>query len=205
MSVSMIACKHGPLISMATFEKVQERLKTTRYAPARADIGEDFSLRGFATCADCESNLRSSWSKGKTKYYPYYLCQSKGFESYGKSILRDKIEGAFADVVKTLEPGPKHLVLAKTVFKRAWDARLAQAKDAARLTKRQIADTESQIEALLSRIMQASDDAVIGAYENKITELEKSKVLMAENLVEKASKPKRYEGYIDPLKIQSRD
>ena len=106
--------QHEPLISMATFEKVQKRLETTGYAPARADIGEDFSLRGFATCGDCGSNLRSSWSKGKTKYYPYYLCQSKGCESYGKSIPRDKIEGAFADVVKTLEPSPKYLVLAKT-------------------------------------------------------------------------------------------
>ena len=159
--------QHSPLISMAIFEKVQERLKTTGYAPARTDIGEDFSLRGFATCGDCGSNLRSSWSKGKTKYYPYYLCQSKGCESYGKSIPRDKIEGAFADVVKTLEPSPKYLVLAKTMFRRAWDARLAQAKGAARLTKRQVADAESQIEALLSRIMQANNDAVIGAYEKR--------------------------------------
>ncbi|WP_185960961.1 recombinase zinc ribbon domain-containing protein [Aliiroseovarius halocynthiae] len=69
-------------------------------------IRKDFPLRGFATCGDCGSNLRSSWSKGKTKYYPYYLCQSKGCDSYGKSIPRDKIEGAFADVVKTLEPSP---------------------------------------------------------------------------------------------------
>ena len=83
------------------------------------------------------------------------------------------------------------------MFRRAWDARLAQAKDAARLTKRQIADAESQIEALLSRIMQASNDAVIGAYENKITELEKSKVVMTESLVEKASKSKRYEDYLE--------
>jgi len=52
--------QHGPLISMATLEKVQKRLETTGYAPARADIGEDFSLRGFATCGDCGSNLRSS-------------------------------------------------------------------------------------------------------------------------------------------------
>jgi hypothetical protein len=28
--------QHGPLISMAAFEKVQERLKATGYAPARA-------------------------------------------------------------------------------------------------------------------------------------------------------------------------
>ena len=91
------------------------------------------------------------------------------------------------------------------MFRRAWGARLAHAKDVARLTKRQITDAESQIEALLSRIMQASNDAVIGACENKITELEKSKVIMAENLAEKASKPKRYEDYLElSLKFFSR-
>jgi site-specific DNA recombinase len=96
-------------------------------------------------------------------------------------------------------------VLAKAMFRRAWGARLAQSKDVARLTKRQITDAESQIEALLSRIMQASNDAVIGACENKITELEKSKVIMAENLAEKASKPKRYEDYLElSLKFLSR-
>lgn len=189
--------QHPPLISMTTYEKVQSRLKNTGYAPARVDIGEDFSLRGFATCGDCEAKLRSSWSKGKTKYYPYYLCHTKGCASYGKSIPRDKIEGAFADVVKTLEPSPKYLVLAKTMFKRAWEARLSQVKDAARATKRQIADADAQIEALLSRIMQASNDAVIGAYESKITELEKSKVRMAENLADRASKPKRYEDFLE--------
>jgi site-specific DNA recombinase len=189
--------QHEPLISMATFEKVQVRLKGTGYAPARADIGEDFSLRGFATCGDCGSNLRSSWSKGKTKYYPYYLCHSKGCDSYGKSIPRDKIESAFADVVKTLEPSPKYLVLAKTMFKRAWDARLAQAKDVVRSTKRQIVDADAQIEGLLTRIMQASNDAVIGAYENKITELERSKVLMAENLTKRPTKSNSYEEFLE--------
>lgn len=88
-------------------------------------------------------------------------------------------------------------MLAKTMFRRAWDARLAQAKDAACSIRRQIADADSQIEALLSRIMQASSDAVIGTYEAKITELEKSKVLLTENLVETQSKPKRYEQYLE--------
>ena len=64
--------------------------------------------------------LRSSWSKGKYKRYPYYLCQNKLCSCYGKSIPRDKLEGAFGEVVKSLQPSPSMLALAKAKFHNAW-------------------------------------------------------------------------------------
>lgn len=141
--------------------------------------------------------MRSSWSKGKTRYYPYYLCQSKGCESYGKSIPRDRLEGAFGDIVKTLEPSPKLLLLAKAMFKDAWAARLGQAKDTSRSLKRQIVDVEKQIENLLTRIMKASNDSVIGSYEIKIAELEKTKARLVENSTQKAPSIKRFEEMLE--------
>ncbi|WP_166417461.1 recombinase family protein [Cochlodiniinecator piscidefendens] len=189
--------QHEPLVSMATFEKVQARLNDTGYAPARADIGEDFALRGFATCGDCGAKLRSSWSKGKTKYYPYYLCHTKDCESYGKSISRAKIEGAFEEVVKSLQPSPTYMILAKKMFKRAWEGRIEHTKDAARSAKRQITETDTKIEALLSRIMRTNDDSIIGAYEKRIAKLERSKVLMAENLTKTPKKSNSYEAFLE--------
>ncbi|MEP3348003.1 MAG: recombinase family protein [Litoreibacter sp.] len=196
--------QHAPLVSMETFEKIQTRLRGTAYAPARRDIGSDFALRGVATCGDCGSLLRSSWAKGKYKRYPYYLCQSKGCDSYGKSIPRDKLEGAFGEMVKTLEPSPKLFLLAKTMFKDAWTARLGQAKDVTRSVKHQIADVEKQIEGLLGRIMQASNDAVIGAYEDKIGELEKAKVRLTDSLAYQAPPQRRFEEMLElSLKLLS--
>lgn len=64
--------QHQPLIPMATYERIQERLKSMAYAPAHKNIGADFALRGFAVCADCGKPLRSSWPKGKYKRYAYY-------------------------------------------------------------------------------------------------------------------------------------
>lgn len=189
--------QHVPLISMETFDKVQSRLKSTGYAPARIDMGEDFALRNFATCGDCNAPLRSSWSKGKYKRYPYYACHAKGCDSYGKSIPRDKIEGAFAEVVKTLEPSPRLIVLTKAMFKQVWDARLAQAKDAKLSVKRQIVDVEKQIETLLGRIMHATNDAVISAYEKKLTELEKNKAGLTEKMSKNDPRLGRYEEMIE--------
>ncbi|MBQ0716088.1 MAG: recombinase family protein [Sulfitobacter litoralis] len=189
--------QHAPLISMATFDRVQERLKTTGYAPERKNTGEDFALRGFATCGDCNASLRSSWSKGKYKSYPYYACHTKSCDSYGKSIPRDKLEGAFGEVVKTLEPSPKLFALTKAMFRQAWDARLEQAKDAKRSAQRQILDVEKQIETLLGRIMNATNDAVISAYENKLNQLEKEKARIRENVSKSEPKAGRLEEMIE--------
>jgi site-specific DNA recombinase len=189
---------------MATFDRVQERLKTTGYAPERKNTGEDFALRGFATCGDCNAPLRSSWSKGKYKSYPYYACHTKGCDSYGKSIPRDKLECAFGEIVKTLEPSPKLFALTKAMFRQAWDARLAQAKDTKFSAQRQIVDVEKQIETMLGRIMNATNDSVIGAYENKLNQLEKDKARMRENVSKNEPKAGRLEEMIElSLKLLS--
>ena len=62
---------HEPLISLETFERIQERMRGTAKAPARKDISEDFPLRGFVLCDDCDQPMTSCWSKGRTKHYPY--------------------------------------------------------------------------------------------------------------------------------------
>ena len=45
---------HEGLITMATFQKIQERLTGKKpQAPVRKDLNEDFPLRGEVCCADC--------------------------------------------------------------------------------------------------------------------------------------------------------
>lgn len=188
---------HEPLISMKTHEKIQERRHGAAYAPAKKNIGQDFALRGFVCCAECGTVLKSSWSKGATKRYAYYLCQTKGCDSYGKSIPRAKLEGAFGELVKTMEPSPNLLALAKVMFKDAWTARLGSAKDVVQAAKRQIADADTQIENLLERIMKATNDSVIGAYEQKIGDLEKTKVRMHDNLAHQTPPAGRFEDTLE--------
>ena len=84
---------HEALISLETFDQVQARRNGTAKAPMRKNIGDEFALRGFVTCGDCSVPLRSSLTKGRSNYYPYYLCQTKTCVSYGKSIPRDKTGG----------------------------------------------------------------------------------------------------------------
>ncbi|WP_395664485.1 recombinase family protein [Methylocella sp.] len=174
--------KHEGLISFETFEKIQARLKSTAKAPARKDINADFPLRGFILCNDCGKPLTACWSQGKHRKYPYYLCPTEGCASYRKSIKREELEAAFEDVLQQLQPSESLFGLVKAMFKDAWDMRLAQAAQAAKALKADIAQIEKGVEALLDRIVESGNASVIAAYEKRINKLERDKALAEESL-----------------------
>ena len=139
-------------------------------------------MRGFVTCGGCGVPLRSSWSKGKSKRYPYYLCQTKACESYGKSIPRDKLEGDVAEIVKTLQPSQKLFDLVTAMFRDAWNGRLALAEDMMKSGRDSLRQIEKQTETLLSRIVEATNPAVIRTYEDKIGSLERDRLRLREQI-----------------------
>jgi len=180
--ITWLKAQHEPLISMATFDAIQERRNGTAKLPARKDIGDDFALRGFVCCADCGKPMRSCWAKGKYRPYPYYLCQTKGCESYGKSVARDKAEDAVGDIIKTLQPTQSLFTLCKALFKRAWDTRLHQAEEVRLSIVRHITATEKQVDTLLGRILTADNATIITAYEQKLAALEHEKARLHDDL-----------------------
>ena len=174
--------QHEGLISFETFEKIQARLKSTAKAPARKDINADFPLRGFILCNDCGKPLTACWSQGKYEKYPYYLCATKGCVSYRKSIKRDELETAFEGILQSLQPSPSLFKVVMAMFKDAWNMRLAQASETAKLLKANVAQLEKQIEALLDRIVDTGSATVVAAYEKRVEKLEREKVLAQEKL-----------------------
>lgn len=174
--------KHEALIDLATFQKIQERLKIGAYAPTRKNINEDFPLRGFVACADCNNALCSCWSKGKNKKYPYYLCQTKSCPSYGKSIRKDEIERDFEALLKKLEPSTGLVKFAKAMLENAWQQRLEHTALWRKQIQVELLKVEKQIDNLLDRLVETTNKAACSAYERKIAELENSKLLTIEKL-----------------------
>ena len=189
---------HEPLIAVETFEKVQARRNGIAKAPQRKNIGDDFALRGMCVCADCGVPLRSSWSTGRAKPYAYYLCQTKTCESYGKSIPRDRLESDVGELVRQLQPTQTLFAMTRAMFAAAWEQRRNQADEIVRSGRRQIEVVEKQIETLLSRIMDASNPTVIRSYEKKISELERSKIVLAEQLANQAEPKGTLEDQLEP-------
>ncbi len=108
------------------------------------------------------------------------MCRQKGCEKYGKSIARKKIEGAFEELLETLQPSEGLFAMAKAMFRDAWEQRIAQASAKAASVGAQIKDTEKKINELIERIMDASNARVVSAYEKRIEELEQHKLALAE-------------------------
>ena len=181
--VSLRKGQHEGLISFETFKKIQDVLegKKRRY-PARKDHNEDFPLRGFIHCDCCGNAMTAAWSKGKTKYYAYYRCETRGCEAKSKSVPRAKMESGFAEIMKALEPAEGFFELAKAMMRDAWDKRFVIANGEKTALKKQIDDLNGQIESLLDRIVEANNSAVISAYEDKIDKLERSKMLIQEKI-----------------------
>ncbi len=187
-NVSLRPGHHEGIISFEAFEKIQARLKAGGYAPARKDVSADFPLRGFVACAGCSKPLTAAWSKGKRKSYPYYLCHNKSCTDYGKSLPRAKVEGQFEDILKAMTPAENLFQMVKVMVGRAWDQRAAQFETITASLRREIIRIEKEIDGFLGRIVTTQNTSVIAAYENKITMLEREKLLVTEKL-EKNRRP----------------
>lgn len=178
--VSLRQAQHEGVISLETFQKVQDRLNGKPFAPVRADVHEDFPLRGFVACGDCHHPMTANWTKGRTNSYPYYVCRHRGCERFGKSVARSKVEGAFEDMLRKLIPSREMFALLSTLFRKRWDEAESKAKDTKTALRNEIVSIEKKIAQLLDRVVDAESATVIGAYERKIDELERQKLVLAE-------------------------
>ena len=174
---------HEGLISVQTFQRIQERLNGRPKAPVKNDIGADFALRGFVVCGDCGRPMTACWSKSQTgKKYPYYLCFNRDCASYRKSINRDRLEGEFEQLVRMLQPSATLMQIVRKMFKDAWEQRLAQGKASQAHLKTALANLSKQVDRLLERIVETDNAAVVAAYEKKIAAIESEKLVLAEKL-----------------------
>lgn len=180
MDVSLRPAQNEPLISLETFQKIQDRMQEKAYIPARKNLNEDFPLRSAVRCADCDNPLTACWTKGRSKHYPYYYCFTKRCESYGKAIPREKIEGEFESLLHTLEPAAPLFKTASRMFETWWNYRQAQIAQRGKALEDEIRKLDTKIEQLMDRLVETDGDAMIKAYETRIKKLEIDKAVLVE-------------------------
>lgn len=181
--VSLRKGQHPALISFETFMTIQRRMKEGAYVPARKNINADFPLRGFVVC-ECGKALTAGWTKGRHKHYPYYYCQAKGCDHYGKSIKRADLEGEFEALLKQLRPTTGLIASATAMFKDLWEHRRQYAQVFKQSLSDELAKKDRQVQKLLDRIMHAELPSVISAIETKIKNTEEEKLVINEKLAQ---------------------
>lgn len=182
---------HEALISYETFQRIQDRLNGLRIT-YRTDLSQDFPLRGFVLCDDCEGPLTACWSisgSAQKKRHPYYQCPKKGCASYGKAIRRDVIEGEFETMLKGAQPQPQLFDVATAMMKDLWNRKQANAAGQTKALKAALAKVEEQIDQAVERIVETTVPAVMRALEEKVQRLENDKLLLREKIETAATPP----------------
>ena len=174
--------KHEGLITLATFQIIQERRNGLAKAPFRKDVCDDFPLRGFVCCASCNEPMTACWSKGRSRRYPYYLCDTKGCPDYRKSVRKERIEGEFETLLGDLKPTATLFHAAYDMIRDIWDTKLATTRQQTAALVRELKAAEKQGEQLLDRVVEATSDAIIAAYERRLKEIEAQKAVLREKI-----------------------
>ena len=185
--------KHEALVSYATWRKVQDRLDGTSIASARKDFNADFPLRGFVCCASCGHPMSASWSKGRSARYPYYTCYQRGCALKGKSVRKERVEGDFESLLETLSPAPVMLDVFGAMFADRWDQESRTGKERATAARTEMANLDTKVHKLVSRIVEADDARVIKVYENQIAALDDKKAKLTEIAASKGQPLRSFE------------
>jgi len=177
---------HEGLIDLDTFERIQARLSGKAKAPQRQDLNKDFPLRGFALCSDCREPYTASWSKGRNGRYPYYRCQTKGCNMFGRSVKKKDIEEDFATLLTKMKPQPQILALTKAIVLDVWNAEQGGVEQAKVKRQDRIKELNTSIERLCERVEKTQSDKVINRYEARIEDMEQERLSLEASI----NKPK---------------
>jgi len=95
--------RHLPMIDRATFEKVQRMLGRSSAAVPHKSVRPEFPLRVFVRCANCKGHLTGSFSRGRSKLYPYYHCFTKVCDAHGNYPL-GRVHSEFLSFLDEVSP-----------------------------------------------------------------------------------------------------
>ena len=185
---------HQALVSGETFQKIQDKLAEKGKMRARNNLREDFPLRGFACCAHCQNPYTSSWSKGRTKSYPFYRCKTVGCVFSQKSIRAEKMHEDFEKLLKKLKPRPNILKIVQSELLDLWNAKKLDVDVVRKQRQKKLDQIQKEIDMFLTSIRECSNPMVIKKIEESIEALEAKRMRLGEKIEVKHEKDYDFEG-----------
>lgn len=112
----------------------------------------------------------------------YHVCRHRGCSKNGKSVARDKLHAAYQSMLAAMTPSPEFVRLLDKLFRKRWAEADSKAKEASAALKLEAVAVEKKIGQLMERILESESPTVIAAYERKVEELERQKLLAHEKV-----------------------
>lgn len=152
--------KHEPMISSKTFFKVQAILDGKSFtAVPKLRNNPDFPLRNFVICGNCGKPMTGSWSKGRSKRYPYYHC-ARCKSPLSRSTSKEQLEQEFISLLESIVPQKEVLRLFQEIVKATWKERYKMSSQAQKRLQRALGALVAKREALIEKNLKGvySDD-----------------------------------------------
>lgn len=132
-----------PIVSEELFSRVQDvldgkRPQLTTYQRNHSD----FPLRRFVRCAECDSPLTASWSKGRKEKYGYYRCPNDDCRAVNVRI--EKMEPGFVQYLEALTPKREYLALFRAIVMDVWRQNHEDTRDARQRLQRRLEEVQAR-------------------------------------------------------------
>ena len=96
--------KHMPMVSRQDFAHVQQIIKRRNRSIPHQKQRPEFPLRGVVRCSDCLRYLTGSFSRGRSRRYPYYHCGYGRCDRRGKSLPTGNVQEEFEAFLEHVAP-----------------------------------------------------------------------------------------------------
>ena len=160
-------------IDMHLFQVVQSRINNKPKRAYSVINQNDFPLKGNLECGSCSQVLRFNYSKGRTKKYPYYRCDSKeGCDLSPKSISRDVIHDDFIKLLKKAKIKKEVLSLADRIIEDTFNKNSTHLRGIKHHNDIKIKELKSLKTKQLDKVIGALNPSVINVLEKEINSID---------------------------------
>ncbi len=160
------------IISLQTYEKIQERLKRPERTSRETDSLE-FPLRRLVNCSVCGKKMTGSVNRGKSKYYAHYTCNNKECNANPKNILASKLEEDYLKMLESIGVEREVLELGAALGTRIWQQKSVDLNLSLEKREAERKDLEKTLDNYVDLVATAKSESVRSRYEEKIEELDR--------------------------------
>lgn len=175
--------QHEPLITLATYERIQERLREKPRSWQCDTDRPEFALRGFVACASCGLLLTASWTiRPGGRRYPYYHCKRRSCHLYGATVQKIVMDADFEKLLAGVGMSPMAVDALKCLVVR-WcrDQEGGRTKEVERKA-RDLQNVVSETARLTGRAVETTSPAVARALDARLEELAREEAALREDL-----------------------
>ena len=167
---------HEGIISIETYDEVQNIMDERTKPKTRKDTSVEFPLRGLIICSNCLKPITASFNTSRNgQRYPNYFCKTKGCPLQNKVTNREKLEKAFLDLLEQRKLDSEEQQLALEILTDAWQQLQTKEHEAQQAQKLSMRDLDSKIETIKGLLHRARQNELIEAYEQDLLTLLKKK------------------------------